>query len=79
MAKFATNANGAMLLPNLVQVMESISGSVVPPAMFVCISLFSILYKHQQIGLPFRVDVLLLPPEPWLASVGDFLDVSVGR
>ena len=33
-AKYATNASGAMLLPNLIQVMESISGSVVPLAMF---------------------------------------------
>ena len=33
-AKFATNANSAMLLPNLIQVTESISGSVVPLAMF---------------------------------------------
>ena len=33
-AKFAINASGAMLLPNLVQVTESISGSVVPLAMF---------------------------------------------
>ena len=29
-AKFAINASGAMLLPSLVQVSESISGSVVP-------------------------------------------------
>ena len=29
-----TNASGAMLLLNLIQVMESISGSVVPLAMF---------------------------------------------
>ena len=29
-----THASGAMLLPNLVQVTESISGSVVPLAMF---------------------------------------------
>ena len=36
MAKF-TYASGAMLLPNLVQVTESISGSVVPLAMF-CIA-----------------------------------------
>ena len=34
MAKFAINASGAMLLPSLVQVSESISGSVVPLAMF---------------------------------------------
>ena len=34
-AKFAANASGAMLLPNLVQVMESISGYVVPLAMFI--------------------------------------------
>ena len=32
--KFATNASGAMLLLNLIQVTESISGSVVPLAMF---------------------------------------------
>ena len=32
--KFATNARGAMLLLNLIQVTESISGSVVPLAMF---------------------------------------------
>ena len=30
--KFAANASGAMKLPNLVQVMESTSGSVVPLA-----------------------------------------------
>ena len=33
-AKCATYAGGAMLLPSLVQVSESISGSVVPLAMF---------------------------------------------
>ena len=33
-AKFATNARGAMLLLNVIQVTESISGSVVPLAMF---------------------------------------------
>ena len=32
-AKFATNARGAMLLLNLIQVTESISGSDVPLAM----------------------------------------------
>ena len=34
MAKLAANASGAMLLSNLIQVTESISGSVVPMAMF---------------------------------------------
>ena len=34
MVKYATNAIGAMLLLNLIQVTESISGSVVPLAMF---------------------------------------------
>ena len=34
MAKFATNVSGAILLPSLIQVTESISGSVVPLAMF---------------------------------------------
>ena len=34
MAKFATNLSGAILLPSSIQVSESISGSVVPLAMF---------------------------------------------
>ena len=33
-AKIATNVSVAMLLPSLIQVTESISGSVVPLAMF---------------------------------------------
>ena len=32
--KYVTNASGAMLLPNLVQVTESVAGSVAPLAMF---------------------------------------------
>ena len=35
MAKFAINASGAMLLPSSYKVKESISGSVVPLAMFI--------------------------------------------
>ena len=35
MAKYATNVSGAILLPSSIQVVESISGSVVPLAMFV--------------------------------------------
>ena len=34
MAKYATNISGAILLPSSIQVTESISGSVVPLAMF---------------------------------------------
>ena len=34
MAKIATDVSGAILLPNLIQVTDSISGSVVPLAMF---------------------------------------------
>ena len=34
MGKFATNVSSAMLLPSSIQVTESISGSVVPLAMF---------------------------------------------
>ena len=37
MAKYATNVSGAILLPSSIQVTESISGSVVPLAMFFCI------------------------------------------
>ena len=39
-AKFAIDASGAMLLPNLIHVTESISGSVVPLAMFHCFVAF---------------------------------------
>ena len=35
MAKFETSVSGVMLLPSLIQVTESISGSVVPLAMFI--------------------------------------------
>ena len=42
MAKFAINASGAMLLPSLVQVAESISGSVVPLAMFLKLHIYSV-------------------------------------
>ena len=34
MAKYATDASGAMWWPNLIQVTESVSGSDVPLAMF---------------------------------------------
>ena len=34
MAKYATNVSGAILLPSSILVTESISGSVVPLAMF---------------------------------------------
>ena len=53
-AKFATNASGAMLLPNLVQV-TSISGSVVPLAMFFII----LLEKFMRI-LSWRITGLYL-------------------
>ena len=48
MAKFATNVSVAMLLPSLIQVTESISGSVVPLAMF----LQSGFSNVSSIGLP---------------------------
>ena len=38
--KYATNASDAMLLLNLIQVMESISGSVVPLAMFYTLNIW---------------------------------------
>ena len=34
MVRFATNVSGAILLPSSIQITESISGSVVPLAMF---------------------------------------------
>ena len=54
MAKFATNASGAIWWPNLVQVTESISGSVVPLAMF-----FQLVQCYPTIFQSFKfVDVL---------------------
>ena len=52
-AKFATNARGAMLLLNLIQVMESISGSVVPLAMFFY------GWLHIQSWIPYNVKLIL--------------------
>ena len=46
MAKFTINASGAMLLPSLVQVSESISGSVVPLAMFYILQDVFFRYCH---------------------------------
>ena len=63
MAKIATNVSGAMLLPNLVQVTESISGSVVPLAMFyfapVILALIIVGRPqiHSQIGRPHCLHV----------------------
>ena len=51
MAKFAS---GAMLLPSLVQVSESISGSVVPLAMFMRINLQSLDSGHNDEALMIR-------------------------
>ena len=47
MAKFATDAIGAMLLSSLVQVTESISGSVVPLAMFCSLLVTAFLKLHK--------------------------------
>ena len=47
-AKFAINASSAMLLPSSIKVTESISGSVVPLAMF---KLKSINNKHDSYNL----------------------------
>ena len=48
MAKYATNVSGAILLPSSIQVTESISGSVVPLAMFYSTFqvLFAIVKEH---------------------------------
>ena len=45
-AIFATNASGAMLLPSLIQVTDSISGSVVPLAMFKVIHAENVFQKN---------------------------------
>ena len=55
MAKFATNARGAMWLPNLVQVTESISGSVLPLAMF-CL----LVFQHAERPFAFQTTYFLL-------------------
>ena len=51
MAKLATNVSGAMLLPSLIQVTESISGSVVPLAMFCSSPTFFNCYYFSSFGV----------------------------
>ena len=57
-AKFAINASGAMLLPSLVQVSESISGSVVPLAMFVKNLLFISTFESE-LGFSYTTECFL--------------------
>ena len=59
MAKFVINASGAMLLPSLIQVSESISGSVVPLAMF-------IIYKQGTVEKDYKSPEVLI-------SIGFFI------
>ena len=50
-AKYAINVSGAMLLPSSIQVTESISGSVVPLAMFssdLVVLLFLDTFEHRK-------------------------------
>ena len=66
--KFATNASGAMLFPNLVQVTESISGSVVPLAMFVFLfqTLRKLALSEPPLGFVRRIHhVQSKPPHLW--------------
>ena len=69
MVKFATNASGAMLLLNLIQVTESISRSVVPLAMFMiyliwttyfldALALYYLTYLKASRLLPFQPNQL---------------------
>ena len=52
MAEYATNVSGAILLPSSIQVTESISGSVVPLAMFFCEPLFLSLHFSCYLTFP---------------------------
>ena len=55
MAKFAINA---MLLPNLIQVTESISGSVVPLAMFIALSRDTLLaHMSHMVRWPYAKNI----------------------
>ena len=58
MAKYATiNASGAMLLINLIQVTESISGSVMPLAMFMVVKIERTCgRKHQSEFRPVTIE-----------------------
>ena len=58
MAKFTTNVSGAMLLPSLIQITESISGSVVPLAMFDPMDFLLIR------GKMVKKQVIIRPPTP---------------
>ena len=54
MAKIATNGSGVMLSLHLIQVTESISGSVVPLAMFPLKSYFEEEKKHESLWLGMK-------------------------
>ena len=65
-AKFATNVSGAMLSPSLIKVTESISGSVVPLAMFFWhLPLETCLQKHQYCVNGCRLTSPWEHPQPW--------------
>ena len=75
MVKFASNVSGAILLPNSIQVTESISGSVVPLAMFWCLCVF--IYKGGgDVSKPvppssvFQLCSVMLSPRPLFSTVG---------
>ena len=67
MAKYATYVSGAILLPSSIQVTESISGSVVPLAMFYLYLFFLVI-----VCISFSVSIF---PSCSAAAVGD-LDKS---
>ena len=76
MAKFATNVSGAILLPSSIQVTESISGSVVPLAMFKIFQLsnwslvYDICLKKSDSSLTTAVVILLEKVVHFLHKLG---------
>ena len=76
MAKFATNANGAILLPSSIQVTESISGSVVPLAMFICIVIV-IVFEYLDLGFVIRVVLVVISQLLWSAPDEGLFCISI--
>ena len=76
MAKFATYVSFAILLPSSIQITESISGSVVPLAMFICIVIV-IVFEYLDLGFVIRVVLVVISQLLWSAPDEGLFCISI--
>ena len=77
MAKFATNVSGAMFLPSLIQVMESISGFVVPLAMFYYHEFWALKLNQHGTNMVGSTLIQFQALVPKIVAVSLFLDTFI--